>query len=312
MVGLNEPKAVTQEQLPLARDKVRYMGEPVAVVVAQSRYLAEDACELIDVEWEPLPPITDADTALSPDAPTIDESVPGNRAVEELFEGGDVETAFAEAAHVFRKRFSNGRMFAAPLETRGIVATHDPSTGMTTMWSSNQMPHLMRRLMAGPLHLPESKFRVIAPDVGGGFGLKCHVYSEDFVIPAIARIMNRPVKWIEDRSEALAASTHAREVTIDIAIAVDDDGRFTAFDQRILGDAGAYSTNPYTPVVDVHMAGAILPGMYKVDHARFRATAALTNKCPAGAYRGTGMVVGVTARELLIEEIARELKLDPI
>ena len=174
------------------------------------------------------------------------------------------------------------------------------------------MPHLMRTLIAAPLRLQESKFRVIAPDVGGGFGLKCHLYSEDLVIPAVSRLVGRPVKWIEDRYEALSASTHAREVTIDIKIAVDEDGTIKAIDQRALGNAGAYSANPYTPVVDVHMAGVVLPGMYNVRNARFQADAALTNKCPAGAYRGTGMVVGVTARELLIEDIARALGRDPI
>ena len=305
-----EVRTCFRRALPV--DKVRHVGEAVAVVVARSRYIAEDACDLIEVEWEPLPAVVDAERSLVPDAPLIDEDLPDNNVVHLEVAGGDGGTAFAEADHVFSKRFHNGRSHAAPLETRGIIADYDPASRVMTLWMSNQMPHLTRTMLAEPLGIPENKLRIIAPEVGGGFGLKAHVFAEDLIIPALSRLLQQPVKWIEDRYENLAASAHAREVRVDLEIAVKSDGTFLGFRERILGDPGAYSCDPYTPLIDVLMAGMCLPGVYNVPNVEFVADAPLTNKCQTGAYRATGMVVVQTVREMLIEEIARELGTDPV
>ena len=261
---------------------------------------------------KPLPAIVSAEQALEPDAPLIDEDLPDNNVVHLETAGGDREGAFAKADHVFSKHFHNGRSHAAPLEPRGLIADFNPATGEITMWMSNQMPHLTRLMLTGPLGVPENKLRIIAPDVGGGFGLKAHLFVEDLVIPVLARLLGMPIKWIEDRYESLTASSHAREVTTDLEIAVKSDGTFLGFHERILGDTGAYSPDPYTPLIDVLMAGMCLPGVYKVENVEFVADAPLTNKCQTGAYRATGMVVVQTVREMLIEEIARELDVDPV
>ena len=298
VVGLpipdEEVRTCVRRALPV--DKVRHVGEAVAVAVARSRYVAEDACDLIDVEWETLPAVVDAERALAHDAPLIDEDLPDNNVVHLEVAGGDGKTVFAEADHVFSKRFYNGRQHAAPLETRGVIADYDPASRVMTLWMSNQMPHLTRTMLTEPLGVPENKLRIIAPDVGGGFGLKAHVFVEDVVIPALSRLLGQPVKWIEDRYENLAASAHSREVRVDLEIAVNSDGTFLGFRERILGDPGAYSCDPYTPLIDVLMTGMCLPGVYKVASADFVADAPLTNKCQTGAYRATGMVVVQTVR----------------
>ena len=180
------------EQQPFPLDKVRHVGEAVAVVVATSRYVAEDAVDLIDIEWELLPSVVDAEESMKPDAPRIDETQPDNNTLHLDYHGGDVEAALAASDRVFTKRFYFGRQSASPLETRGLIASYDPATEMLTIWSSSQMPHLTRTLIAGPLGLPERRLRIVAPDVGGAFGLKCHIFVEDLIIPTVARLLGRP------------------------------------------------------------------------------------------------------------------------
>ncbi len=306
-----EVQANSRRILPI--DKVRFVGEPVAIVAATSRYIAEDAAALIDVEYEPLPAILDPQESLKPDAPILHEDSESNNFAHIEYEKGDVEKAFAEADRVFSKRFHHGRFHAAPLETRGIVADYEPGSGSFTMWTSSSVPHLTRSLLAHSLGLHhENQLRVVAPDVGGSFGLKIHLFPEDALVPYLARQTGRPVKWIEDRYENLAASTHAKEVIIDLEVATTNDGKFLAIRGRFLGDAGAFAAYPWTPLVDPMCAGVMMPSLYDIPVARFEADAAYTNKSPTGAYRGVGWTSGQTAREVLIDEIARELDIDPV
>lgn len=296
----------------LATGKARHVGDPVVAVVADSRYLAEDACELVEVDWEPLPAVVDAEEALSAGAPLVDEDLVSNRFAHIEFEQGDVDAAFERAAHVFSKRFHFGRTFAAPLETRGVVARYEEGAGELCVWTSTQFPHLVRTFLAPLLELPESRVRVVAPAVGGGFGLKVQLFVEEVLVPMLALKLRRPVKWIEDRHEALVASGHAKELICELEAAVADDGRFLAFRGRYLGDSGAYQAHPWTGLIDPLCAASFLPGQYAIEAVRYEVDLAMTNKCPSTAYRGVGWTPGQAAREAMIDDIARALGRDPL
>jgi carbon-monoxide dehydrogenase large subunit len=311
--GLPRPEVNANERRVLPLDRARFVGEAVVAVAAKSRYVAEDACALVEIEWEPLSAVIDAEASLAPGAPLLHEGSPSNSFAHIEHSHGDVDAAFADAAHVFRKRFHHGRFHALPLEGRAVLAQYDVGRDGFTMWTSSQVPHLTRSLLAHMLGLTyENQLRVIAPDVGGGFGQKIHLFPEDAVVPYLARLTGRPVKWIEDRYENLAASTHAKEVIIELEAAVADDGRILALRGRYVGDAGAYAIYPWTPLVDPLCAAVLMPSLYDVPAVRFEIDAAYTNKCPSGAYRGVGWTSGQTAREAMIDEIARELELDPM
>ena len=217
-----ETKTGTRHMLPL--DRVRFVGEAVAAVVARSRAVAEDAAELIDVEYERLPAVLDAEAALAPGAPVLHDELGDNNFAHIEFEAGDVDGAFADAAHVFRKRFHFGRTHAAPLEGRGVIADWDVAAGSVTVWTSTQMPFLVRGMLAAQFGLSDTRVRVICPAVGGGFGLKVQLFVEEAIIPELSRRLGTPVKWVEDRYEALAASGHAKEVICELALATDADG----------------------------------------------------------------------------------------
>jgi carbon-monoxide dehydrogenase large subunit len=310
--GLPREEVVANSRPVLPSERVRFVGEPVACVVATSRYVAEDALQAIEVDYEPLPVVTDAEQALAPGAPLLHDGTESNNFAHIEFEHGDVEKAFAEADRVFAKRFHHGRFHAAPLEGRGLVADWDAGAQEMTVWMSTQIPHLVRTLLCHAIGLTEKQLRVIAPDVGGGFGLKLHLWPEDYLVASASKRTGRPVKWVEDRSEALAASLHAKEIVCDLEIAIRADGTFLGMKGRYLSDAGAYAAYPFTPLVDSLCAAVMLPNLYKVDAVRFEVDAAFTNKCPSGAYRGVGWTSGQTARETLIDDIARELAIDPL
>jgi carbon-monoxide dehydrogenase large subunit len=296
----------------LARDRVRHVGDPVAVVVASSRYVAEDAAELVDVQYEPLPAVVDAEAALAPDAPVLHEELGDNCFSHVEFEKGDVDRLFAEADHVFARRFHYGRSHAAPLETRGVVGAPDRGSDGLTVWTSSQFPHLVRTLLHYQLGLPENRMRVIAPDVGGGFGLKVHLHLEEILIPYLALQLGRPVKWIEDRYENLVASGHAKEMICDLELATSADGTFLAMRGRYIGDAGAYQGHPWTALVDVFCAATFLPNLYRLQGVAYSADCVFTNKCQSTAYRGVGWTPGHVAREALIDDAARALGIDPL
>jgi carbon-monoxide dehydrogenase large subunit len=310
--GLPREEVVANNRPVLPTEKVRFVGEPVACVIAVSRYIAEDAARLIEVEYEPLPAITNVEQALASDAPLLHDGTETNNFAHIEYENGDVDKAFAEADRVFTKRFHHGRFHAAPLEGRGLVADWDAGSQELTVWMSTQIPHLVRTLLCHAIGLTENQLRLIAPDVGGGFGLKLHLWPEDYLVASASKRLGRPVKWIEDRSEALAASLHAKEILCELEIATKADGTFVAMKGRYVGDSGAYAAYPFTPLVDPLCAAVMLPNVYKVDAVRFVVDAAFTNKCPSGAYRGVGWTSGQTAREVLVDEIAHELGMDPM
>lgn len=306
------PEVKSMARPVLAEEKVRFVGEAVAVVVATSRYIAEDACELVDVDYEELPVIATARAALEPGAVVLHESLGDNQFSYIERSGGDVDQAFADAAHVVGISFHHGRVGALPLETRGVIGDWDAGTGTMRVWNSTQMPHLLRALIAAPLGLAETKLEVMTPAVGGAFGLKASIYPEDVVIPAVSRLLRRPVKWVEDRYENLAASSHAKEIDIDMEIAVAADGRFLGVRAKTLSDPGAYSIPPFLAHHESLGSVNCMTGIYDIPAAGYVSEAALTNKAPLGVYRGVGWTAGQTVREVLIDDIARAIGRDPV
>ncbi len=294
----------------LARERVRFVGEPVAAIVASDRYTAEDAAELVEVQYTPLPVVASVEVACRPDAPLVHDEIPGNRFFHRTHAQGDADQILAEAPVVVRGTFRHQRLAGIPIEGRGIAAEWDPR-GRLTVWASTQVPHTLRDGLARSLGLPESAVRVIVPDVGGGFGPKINLYPEDLVTCEAARILGRPVRWIEDRRENLLAMSQAREQVIEAAAAADSDGRLLAVRADVVCDSGAYSAYPFSAALEPMGTAQILPGPYRVPAYAYTASAVATNKCPAGAYRGVGMTVGVLVMERLMDRLAAEAGLDP-
>ena len=298
-------------QHPLAADRVRYAGEPVALVVARSRAAAEDAAERVEVDFEPLPAVTDAG---SPPPAALFDHTPDNLAslIEEGF--GDVGAAFARAHRIVRLSFRTGRHTAAPMETRGLVAAPvdggGRSRGRLTVWGPTKVPHFHRGVLAAMLGWPEHRIRLIEPDVGGGFGARGEFYPEDFLIPCAALRLGRPVKWIEDRAEHLTAINHSREQRYELALALDAGGRFLGLEAEAVNDMGAYLRTHGTVVPG--LSAGMLPGPYEMEAYRCRVRCVLTNKTPTGTYRAPGRFECNAARERLIDRAARECGIDPV
>ena len=302
-------------QLPLATDRVRYVGEPVALVVARSRAAAEDAAERVEVALEPLPAVTDAG---SPPAAALFDHTPDNLAslIEESF--GDVDAAFARADRVVRLQFRTGRHSAVPMETRGLVAVPDPGAGRDrgrgegrlTIWGPTKVTHFNRGVLAAMLGWPEHRIRLVEPDVGGGFGARGEFYPEDFLVPCAALRLGRPVKWIEDRVEHLSAINHSREQRYELALALDAEGRFLGLRAEMTNDMGAYLRTHGTVVPG--LSAGMLPGPYELEAYRCRVRCVLTNKTPTGTYRAPGRFECNAARERLIDRAARVTGLGPV
>jgi aerobic carbon-monoxide dehydrogenase large subunit len=296
------------QQPGLAHDKVRHVGEAVAVVVAESRYAAEDAAELVRLDLDALPAVVSAEAALAPDAPLIHEHLQTNLFGAFSMGKGDVDAAMAGTPHKLQRRFYHHRYAAMPIECRGVVAVHDPRTDSITIWSATQVVHWVRREVAAILGLPETRVRCLALDVGGGFGVKGHVYPEDLVIPFLARRLGRPVRWLEDRHEHLQCSAHSRDQLHEVEIGFDDEGQILALRDDFIVDCGAW--NPIGGGVPYNTA-AHLTGPYKVDHLAVSARTAATNKVPNTAYRGAGRPEAVFAMERIIDLVAGNLGLEP-
>ncbi len=294
----------------LAREKVRFVGELVAAVAASDRYRAEDALEQIRVSYEPLPAVTDAERGMEAGAPRLHAELADNVFLHVHFDNGKVEQAFREAEIRFSETFRHARCTGAPMENRGVIAHLDQPGGTLTVWASTQAPHLLRTGLAEALDLPESRIRVIAPAVGGGFGPKMHLFPEDVVICLLALRLGRPVKWVEDRRENLMAGAHAREHVNRIEVAAKRDGTLLGFRATLVCDVGAYSIYPVTAALEPMTAAGILPGPYRVQGYSYDAYAVATNKCPTGAYRGVGMVLGTFVRERVVDILARRTGLD--
>ncbi len=295
-------------QHALCRDTARYVGETVAMVVADSRYRAEDAVDLIDVEWEPLPAVADMIAAAEAASPILHAAWPDNVAVGFTHAIGDADAAFAAAEVVLRERFRIQRSAGMPIEPRGVVALHDRRDGTLTTWNSTQVAHFVQQGLAVALELPPHKIRVIAPDVGGGFGTKACGYAEDVLIPIAAILLHRPVKWAEDRHEHMMAAAHARHQVHDIALAARRDGTILAVRDRIWLDVGAYNSwgivLPYNTVA--HLLG---PHRVRNLHVEFKAV--VTNKTPNAPYRGAGRPEAVFAMDRAVDCLARQIGMDP-
>jgi aerobic carbon-monoxide dehydrogenase large subunit len=292
----------------LAHDKVRHVGEAVAVIVAESRYQAEDAAELVALDLEELPAIVEPALALQPGAPIVHERFGTNLIGAFSVAKGDVSTALARAPHRLKRRFYHHRYTGMPIECRGVVGDWDRRTDSVTIWSSTQVVHWVRREAAAILGLPEARVRCLALDVGGGFGIKGHVYPEDLLIPFVARRLARPVRWIEERREHLLCSIHSRDQWHDVEVGFDDDGRILALRDDFLVDCGAW--NPVGAGIAYNTA-VHLPGPYKIAHFAASARIAVTNKTPNAPYRGAGRPEAAFAMERTLDLIARELALEP-
>ncbi len=297
------------EMPTLPVDTVRFAGDLVACVIGEDRYQVEDACALVGVDYEVLPAVVDPERAREPGRPRVDEAVAGNCAYEGVFAHGDVEAALGAADRVVEARFHQGRQTHAPLEPRGCLASWLPGDEALTFWHSTQIPHPMRSALAARLGIPESAVRVIAPDVGGGFGQKIPLYREELTTAAASRLLGRPVRWLETRRENLVAALHAREDIVDVRAAVRSDGEILGLDVRILADFGAYAYFPANYMARV--VGMMIPGAYRLRDYRYAISAVLTNKCPAGPYRAP-MLICSWVTEGTIDAVARALGLDPV
>jgi aerobic carbon-monoxide dehydrogenase large subunit len=295
-------------QVPLARDKVRHAGEPLAVVIADSRYLAEDALADIDVDYEPLPAVVDLEKALRPESARVHDDLDSNLAAHVVQTRGDYESAKRGADLVLRRRLTYDHGAAAALENRGLVADWDARAARLTVWDTTQAPIPIRNGLAARLGLSEHQVRVIAPFIGGGFGPKIMMfYPEELVIPWVAMRLGRPVKWIEDRAENFLATTHERSQIHDAEIALTRDGRIIGVHDTFLHDTGAY--DPHGLTVPINSQCTLL-GPYQIPNYTSEFTAVFTNKTIVTPYRGAGRQHGVFVIERLLDLAARELKLD--
>ncbi|MGY1772651.1 xanthine dehydrogenase family protein molybdopterin-binding subunit [Blastococcus sp. SYSU D00813] len=294
----------------LATDKVRHVGDPVALVVAESRYVAEDALELIAVDIDPLEPVVTYADALDPAKPPVFDEVGSNLAFRMQLPLGDVDGAFARADRVLRTTISVHRHHPNPMETRGIVAGWDAAEEKLTLHASTQSPHMLRLLLPPQIGVPMERIRVLAADVGGGFGLKNSVFREDVAVAAVAKDLGRPVKWVEDRLEHLSSGGHAREEKADVELAVTDDGRVLGARLDLVLNAGAYLADPF-PGSSMAMAAVMFfQGPLKLEGLHAQATAVFSNKATYVSYRGP-WATGDFLRERSLDIVARELGLDP-
>jgi carbon-monoxide dehydrogenase large subunit len=303
------PGLERSQQTPIATTKARYVGDPVALVVAESRYIAEDALELIEVEYAEMGVVTDARVAMQSGAPQLHDAVPGNVAANFQVNVGDVDRAFAEADLILEQEFSTQRHAAVPLETRGLVAEWDEGKDLLTMWGPTKMTHTNWRILSELTGLPQSSIHFIEPEVGGGFGARGEFYPEDFLVPFAAMHFRRPICWIEDRSENLKAMNQSRQQNHRVKIGVKKDGTIMAMDAEILFDMGGYTrTHGGVPAI---AASAMLRGPFRVRNYRCNVFCVLTNKTPVGTYRSPGRYEANFVRERLLDMVAHRLGLDP-
>jgi aerobic carbon-monoxide dehydrogenase large subunit len=296
--------------LPLARGKVRYVGEPVVGVIAQSRYYAEDALELIAIDYEPLAAVSDAEQAVHSGAPLLHEEAGTNVMVGREFKRGDIEAALQSAPVRVKGRFRMHRKTALSIEPRACLAEYDPGRDALTLHSATQVPGIVRDALATALDIPGHQIRVVAPDVGGGFGGKGSLYPEEIFVCAAARQLRRAVKWTSDRLEDLAASNQAFDEIVDAELALDQDGRILGLSADVIGDVGAYSVYPWTAGLEPVQVVSFLPGPYRVAHYRGRVRAVATSKAPTGPYRGVGRPISTFVMERLMDIAAMRLGID--
>jgi carbon-monoxide dehydrogenase large subunit len=297
------------EHKPVAVDKVRYVGDAVAVIVATSRGAAEDAIELVEVDYEELPAVVDAEAALADGAPLVHDSFGTNSCFNWKLEAGDVDRLFAEAAVTVTERYRQNRLIPNAIEPRSVFVTPVPANGEFTIWSTTQVPHIARVTLSGVCGIPEAKLRVIAPDVGGGFGSKLNVYAEEALALAIARRLGRPVKWTETRSEGYVSTIHGRDQMQEIELAATAEGKITAVRAKLVAGMGAY-LQLVTPGIPL-LGAWLYAGCYDVEGYSFECTGVFTNTVPTDAYRGAGRPEATYAIERAVDALARKLGKDP-
>lgn len=290
----------------LADGEVRHVGQAVAAVVAQSRYLAEDAAEQVHVEYADLPSVTDPEAAKLPGAPVVYANVPGNIQARYRIRVGDVDGAFATAQHTVALRVRTQRIAASPMETRGVLATCVGE--QITLWSSTQIPHMVRNAVANQIGVAQWQVRVVTPHVGGGFGCKVQVYPEEVLLAHIARVLRKPIRWVEDRQEHLVSTAHARDQIHDAEVAFDDEGRISAVRDRFILDSGVAC--PY-PLSSAYNVASHFRSMYRIPNFAIDGECVLTHKMFNLPYRGAGRPEAAFVMDRIINTVAQDLRLDP-
>jgi aerobic carbon-monoxide dehydrogenase large subunit len=306
------PGMKSAPQHPMAVDRACWVGEPVVIVLAETRAQAEDAAELIAVQWQELPAVAEKKTALDPATPVIHPELGDNLAFRKTIDTGGVDAVFAAADLVIEDTLEFGRHTAVSLEPRAVLASYDKGTGKLTITTSSQCPHMIQYVFAHTLGIPDHNVQIIAPDVGGSFGLKIHTYGDEVAAAAAAIKLGRPVKFIADRLESFVSDIHARENTVKARIAVSKTGEIQAFDIDVLSGAGAYSQYPRTSVFEANQILNITGGPYRHKHNRGRATVVYLNKPPTSQYRAVGHPIGNSVGEHLVDRAAAALGIDPI
>jgi carbon-monoxide dehydrogenase large subunit len=300
----------TGAMLPLAVERVRYVGEPIVVIAAESRAAADDAAALVGIEYEPLPAVLAPDAALAEGAPVIHPELGDNILYETRLTAGDVERALS-AGRVWERTFTTGRHTGVPLEPRSMIADYEPATRALTVWISTQVPHMMQAVLADLFGLREPRVRVIAPDVGGSFGIKIHVYQDDMAVCALALTLGRPVKFVASRRESFLSDIHAREQTIRVEVGADREGVLTAMRASITAAVGPYSAYPRSSVVEGGQVLRLLPGPYRLRNYDASLRVVAQNKVVTSQYRAVGHPIATAVTESMIELVARDLGLDP-
>jgi carbon-monoxide dehydrogenase large subunit len=296
---------------PLAKDKVRFVGEPIVAVLAENRYLAEDALELIEITFEPLGLVTNPLAAAQDGAPLLHEDAGTNVLAQRVFERGDVDAVIAAAPLTVSGSFRMGRKAPLAMENRTYLAEWDRGRRQLTLTTSTQVPGILRDLLADLLELPGHGVRVIAPDVGGGFGAKSSLYQEEILVAVLARRLGRPVRWTSDRLEDLLSTSQGFDERVEAELALDENGHFLGLRAEVTGDVGAYSIYPWTAAIEPVQVVSFLPGPYRIEAYRGRVRAVCTSKAPTGPYRGVGRPISTFVMERLVDMAARRLGLDP-
>ncbi len=309
-VASQNPTLRVPKRAVLASDKVCFVGEAVAAVVAEDRYAATDALDRIRVDYEPLPVVSDPEKALGRESPVIHSEWPDNVAFRWTLKQGNLSKVFKDADKVVKQRLVHQRLAPIALEPRGVVARYFPGEGELTLWSSTQIPHLLKTQLSLMLKLPENYVRVIAPEVGGGFGSKLNVYAEEALLGYLAMKLNRPVKWIEGRRENIQATIHGRGQVGEVEVAAERDGTILGLQYRVIADIGAYH-QLLTPGIPP-LTGLMLSGAYKIPAISIEVTGVFTNKMSTDAYRGAGRPEATYVVERMMDRVARELGMDPV
>ena len=298
------------DHFPLASDRARYVGDAVAVVIAETRAAAKDAASLVDVQYEPLAAVTDVIAAQADDAPLVHEGFETNDSYTWAMSTGEVDEVFANADVVVKERYRQQRLVPNAMEPRAVVAESIGSTGELTLTTTSQIPHILRTTLSGVLGMPEAKLRVIAPDVGGGFGSKLDVYAEEALCLALARRLGRPIKWVEERSEAFLATIHGRDVVQDIELAATSEGKITGVRAKLTAAMGAY-LQLVTPGVPL-LGAWLYCGCYEMDAYDFSCTGVFIHTTPTDAYRGAGRPEATYAIERAVDSLARAVGKDVV